>query len=88
MQRAIGKGNFITPAIFTNVRPDMTIAQEEIFCPVLSVIPFSSEDEAVRIANATMYGLTATVWASNLAIGHRLKLDRVIFFGADMRCRE
>lgn len=68
----LGNGNFITPTIFTNVRPDMKIAQEEIFGPVLSVIPFHSEDEAARIANATIYGLTATVWTSNLAVGHRM----------------
>jgi acyl-CoA reductase-like NAD-dependent aldehyde dehydrogenase len=67
-----GNGNFVTPTIFTDVRPDMRIAQEEIFGPVLSVIPFASEEDAVRIANSTMYGLTATVWTGSLATGHRM----------------
>lgn len=65
-------GNFISPAVFSNVSPGMKIAEEEVFGPVLSVIPFKDEADAVRIANDTIYGLTATVWTSSLATGHRL----------------
>lgn len=61
-----GSGWFIEPTIFTGVRPDMRIATEEVFGPVLSVIPFEDEDEAVRIANATVYGLAAGVWTTSI----------------------
>ena len=64
--------NFIEPTIFADVAPDATIAREEIFGPVLSVIPFRSEDEAVRIANASIYGLMASVFTSNLGRAHRM----------------
>src|SRR5690606_33077575 len=53
----IERGYFVQPTLFADVEPEMTIAQEEIFGPVLSVLPYSDEDEAVRIANATNYGL-------------------------------
>ena len=56
-----GAGWFVEPTIFTDVRPDMRVANEEIFGPVLSIIPFDDEDEAVRIANGTIYGLAAGV---------------------------
>jgi aldehyde dehydrogenase (NAD+) len=52
------KGYFIRPTVFANVANSMTIAQDEIFGPVLSIIPFDSEDEAIEIANSTLYGLT------------------------------
>ncbi|MGZ4210557.1 MAG: aldehyde dehydrogenase family protein [Actinomycetota bacterium] len=67
-----GKGYFVEPTIFTGVNPDMRIAQEEIFGPVLSVIPFKDIDDAIRIANNTMYGLAAAVWTRDLSTAHRM----------------
>jgi acyl-CoA reductase-like NAD-dependent aldehyde dehydrogenase len=65
-------GYFVQPTIFTGVRNDMRIASEEIFGPVLSVIPFDTEDEAIAIANDTMYGLGAGVWTKDLQRAHRV----------------
>ena len=62
----LAAGNFVAPTLFTDVSNDMTIAREEIFGPVLSVMPFTDEEEAVSIANATEYGLAATVWTSDI----------------------
>ncbi len=59
------QGFFVQPTVFSNVTPDMTIAREEIFGPVLSIIPYDSEDEAVEIANDTVYGLAAGVWSGD-----------------------
>ena len=61
-----GCGQFVEPTIFINVRNDMRIAQEEVFGPVLSVIPFSDEEEAVRIGNDIRFGLAAGVWTRDL----------------------
>ena len=61
-----GDGWFVEPTIFTGVTPQMRIAQEEVFGPVLSVIPFDTEDEAVAIANDTLYGLAAGVWTQSI----------------------
>jgi len=59
------KGFFVRPTIFSEVRNDMTIAQEEIFGPVLSIIPYDTEEEAVEIANDTVYGLAGGVWSGD-----------------------
>jgi aldehyde dehydrogenase (NAD+) len=58
-------GYFVKPTVFSEVGPDMTIAQEEIFGPVLSIIPYDSEDEAAEIANNTVYGLAGGVWSDD-----------------------
>jgi aldehyde dehydrogenase (NAD+) len=62
----LAAGNFVAPTLFTDVHNEMTIAREEIFGPVLSVIQFTDEDEAIKIANETEYGLAATVWTSDI----------------------
>jgi len=58
------QGYYVTPTIFSDVRNDMTIAQEEIFGPVLSIIPYDTEEEAIAIANDSNYGLAGGVWAA------------------------
>ena len=65
-------GWFVPPTIFDNVRNDMTIAREEIFGPVLSVIEFDTEAEAVAIANDTPYGLAASLYTEDLNVAHRV----------------
>jgi aldehyde dehydrogenase (NAD+) len=61
-----GSGWFVEPTIFTGVAPNMRIAKEEVFGPVLSVIPFDDEEDAIRIANDSIYGLAAGVWTQSI----------------------
>jgi aldehyde dehydrogenase (NAD+) len=70
-------GWFVRPTLFTNVRNDMTIAREEIFGPVLSIIPYAEEEEAIAIANDTVYGLQAYVLSSDMHRARRVA-DRIV----------
>ncbi|MFT4025520.1 MAG: aldehyde dehydrogenase [Novosphingobium sp.] len=73
------KGFFVEPTIFADVRNDMKVAAEEIFGPVLSIIPFTDEEEAIQIANDTEYGLASGVWSEN--ISRCLRMTRAIQSG-------
>ena len=68
----LAKGYFAKPTVFANVNNDMTIAREEVFGPVLSIIPYDDEDDAVRIANDTPYGLSGYVTSSDLTKARRI----------------
>jgi aldehyde dehydrogenase (NAD+) len=76
-----GSGWFVEPTVFTGVDPKMRIANEEVFGPVLSIIPFEDDDDAVRIANNTIYGLAAGVWTTSIrraiAMSQRLEAGTV-----------
>jgi aldehyde dehydrogenase (NAD+) len=82
----IDKGYFIKPTVFANVNNNMTIAREEIFGPVLVMIPYETEEEAVRIANDTVYGLSGYVYSGNLEharkVARRLRTGMVHLNGA------
>ena len=67
-----GKGYFVEATVFDGVRPDMTIAEEEIFGPVLAVLPFDDVEEAVALGNRSMYGLAAGIWTRDVAKAHRV----------------
>jgi betaine-aldehyde dehydrogenase len=62
------RGLYIQPTIVTGVTPDMTIAKEEVFGPVLAVLTFGSLDEAIALANDTCYGLSAAVWSKDIDV--------------------
>jgi aldehyde dehydrogenase (NAD+) len=82
----VESGYFVRPTIFSEVKPDMAIAQEEIFGPVLSIIPYEDEDEAAEIANSTIYGLDGGVWSSDperaKAFARRMRTGQVQINGA------
>jgi aldehyde dehydrogenase (NAD+) len=80
--KGLEAGFFVKPTVFVNVKNDMTIAQEEIFGPVLSVIAYDSEDEAIRIANDSKYGLHSAVLGTDLdrarRVASQLRAGRVV----------
>ncbi|MEU0033407.1 MULTISPECIES: aldehyde dehydrogenase [unclassified Streptomyces] len=82
------KGNYVTPTVFADVDNSMRIAQEEIFGPVLAVIAYDDEDDAVRIANDSEYGLSGGVWTADperaLAVARRLRTGTVTVNGSPM----
>jgi aldehyde dehydrogenase (NAD+) len=82
----LDKGYYVKPTVFGRVEPHATIAQEEIFGPVLAIITYKDEDDAVRIANDTMYGLAGGVWSKDpehaLSVARRLRTGQVDINGA------
>ena len=85
------RGFYVQPTVFGRVRPEMTIAQEEIFGPVLSIIAYRDEDDAVRIANGTIYGLAGAVWSADPQraerVARRLRTGRVEVNGGAFNVR-
>ncbi|MAE60215.1 MAG: betaine-aldehyde dehydrogenase [Planctomycetaceae bacterium] len=71
-QSGLDAGYYVNPTLFDHVAPDARIAQEEIFGPVISIIDFEDDDEVIRIANQTSYGLATAVWTNDLARAHRV----------------
>ena len=82
----LDRGYFVRPTVFSEVTPQMTIAQEEIFGPVVSIMPYDTEEEAIEIANGTIYGLAAAVWSADPAhaegLARRLRAGQVDINGA------
>ncbi len=80
------KGYFVKPTIFSGVNNDMVIAREEIFGPVLCILPYDTEEQAIQIANDTPYGLAGYVWSKDIAhanrVGSRIRAGRVTVNGA------
>jgi aldehyde dehydrogenase (NAD+) len=86
--QGLERGYYVRPTVFADVRNDMTIAREEIFGPVLSILPYENEDDAVRIANDTVYGLSGYVSSGDtqraLKLASRLRTGNVHVNGAGL----
>ncbi len=72
MEGELAKGSWVEPTIWTGLPEDSAVVREEIFGPCCHVRPFDTEEEAVRLANDTQYGLATTIWTTNLARAHRV----------------
>ncbi len=85
----MNRGYYVEPTIFTNVEPDMTIAKEEIFGPVVSVMPYDDEEDAIRIANESTYGLSGAVFTKDpekgLALARRIRTGNVTVNGLNLQ---
>ena len=81
----MNRGYFVEPTIFSNVDTDMTIAKEEIFGPVVSVMPYDNEEDAIRIANSSTYGLSGAVFTNDpdkgVALARRIRTGNVTING-------
>jgi aldehyde dehydrogenase (NAD+) len=86
LPQGLNKGFYVRPTVFANVTPEMTIARQEIFGPVLSILPYENEDDAVRIANDTLYGLAGYVSSGDIArarrVARRIRAGNVNLNGA------
>jgi acyl-CoA reductase-like NAD-dependent aldehyde dehydrogenase len=76
---ALAKGYYLNPAVFSDVNKEMRIVREEIFGPVVTIQPFSDEDEAVRLANDSPYGLSGSLWTRD--VGRVLRVSRAVQSG-------
>ena len=85
----LNRGYFVEPTIFTGVDSDMTIAKEEIFGPVVAVMPYENEEDAIRIANKSSYGLSGAVFTKDpekgLALARRIRTGNVTVNGLNLQ---
>lgn len=71
-EEKLAKGYFLEPTVFQNIKPGMRITEEEVFGPVMGMMEFESEEEAINLANLSKYGLSAEIWTTNLSQAHRI----------------